>query len=152
MTLLKFNGKDLTNEWTIDSKITIDMDNTVSSEIMRISNLHEKYMRYMYEINKNHDLLTKRYNKLKLDKYYYYQESTHFTKEELDQRGWDYDPYDGKTKPKTKELKDLYFKVDKHLGEIEDDIKELETMKEILGYIMKHFNNYSFVFNHLKGY
>jgi hypothetical protein len=74
---------EILDEWSRDSKVD---ETSVSPELLKISKLHSKYLRFMAE----NSLLAKKrivdYQKMKAIKWDYYNGK--MSKEELDERGW----------------------------------------------------------------
>jgi len=150
MTLLQFNADAILDDWKTDSKVMIDDMNTVKSESLRLQNVHHKYLSYLKDINRTRYQFEKRYALLFKNKSLYYEKDGFYTKEQLDKFGWVYDPFDGLTRPKTKDKLKIYFDADEHLLDLKNDIQELESMYEIVKHILKSFDNFTFFFNNLK--
>lgn len=90
------------------------------------------------------------YAKLFKNKTLYYEYDSVFTKEQLDGFGWKYDPFDGRTRPKTKEKLKMYFDSDEDLLSLQNDMKELDNMYEIIKHILKQYDQFTFFFSNLK--
>ena len=150
MTLLQFNADEILSDWKIDSNITIDANTSVKSESLRVQNAHHKYLTYLKNINRTKYELEKKYAILFKNKTLYYEKDGFYTKEQLDRFGWKYDPFDGLTRPKTKDKLKIYFDADSDLLFLKNDIQELESMYEIVKHILKSFDNFTFFFNNLK--
>ena len=98
-----------------------------------IAKMHSKYL----------DLLT--FNKLKLkkkeaeyslllkDKWLYYNGK--LSQAEMDAKGWEYDPFNGLTKPLKSDM-DFYYNSDKHIIEAKAQIDYLKTVIDTLKEIM----------------
>ena len=146
MKLLTFNSEDITKEWKQDSVVILDRDRTVRSESLRIHNLHHKYLTYLQEINKASHVLEKRYATLTKNKTLYY--SGILTPEEIKAFGWELNPFgDGVSSPKTKERLKVYYDADNDLLDMEMELKELKSMREIVLMILKMFEGSNFFFN-----
>lgn len=128
----------------------IDRDNSVKSESLRIHNEHYKYLKYLKDIKRGKYLLEEAYAKLFKNKTLYYEYDSVFTKEQLDGFGWKYDPFDGRTRPKTKERLKMYFDSDEDLLSLQNDMKELDNMYEIIKHILKQYDQFTFFFSNLK--
>lgn len=148
--ILLFSSDEILEEWKKDSYVMIDRDNSVKSESLRIHNEHYKYLKYLKDIKRGKYLLEEAYAKLFKNKTLYYEYDSVFTKEQLDGFGWKYDPFDGRTRPKTKERLKMYFDSDEDLLSLQNDIKELDNMYEIIKHILKQYDQFTFFFSNLK--
>ncbi len=119
--ILLFSSDEILEEWKKDSYVMIDRDNSVKSESLRIHNEHHKYLKYLKDIKRGKYLLEEAYAKLFKNKTLYYEYDSVFTKEQLDGFGWKYDPFDGRTRPKTKERLKMYFDSDEDYYYDDDD-------------------------------
>lgn len=148
--ILLFSSDEILEEWKKDSYVMIDRDNSVKSESLRIHNEHYKYLKYLKDIKRGKYLLEEAYAKLFKNKTLYYEYDSVFTKEQLDGFGWKYDPFDGRTRPKTKERLKMYFDSDEDLLSLQNDMKELDNMYEIIKHILKQYDQFTFFFSNLK--
>lgn len=148
--ILLFSSDEILEEWKKDSYVMIDRDNSVKSESLRIHNEHHKYLKYLKDIKRGKYLLEEAYAKLFKNKTLYYEYDSVFTKEQLDGFGWKYDPFDGRTRPKTKERLKMYFDSDEDLLSLQNDMKELDNMYEIIKHILKQYDQFTFFFSNLK--
>lgn len=148
--ILLFSSDEILEEWKKDSYVMIDRDNSVKSESLRIHNEHHKYLKYLKDIKRGKYLLEEAYAKLFKNKTLYYEYDSVFTKEQLDGFGWKYDPFDGRTRPKTKEKLKMYFDSDEDLLSLQNDMKELDNMYEIIKHILKQYDQFTFFFSNLK--
>lgn len=148
--ILLFSSDEILEEWKKDSYVMIDRDNSVKSESLRIHNEHYKYLKYLKDIKRGKYLLEEAYAKLFKNKTLYYEYDNVFTKEQLDGFGWKYDPFDGRTRPKTKERLKMYFDSDEDLLSLQNDMKELDNMYEIIKHILKQYDQFTFFFSNLK--
>jgi hypothetical protein len=146
--ILLFTSDEILEEWKKDSYVMIDRDNSVKSESLRIHNEHYKYLKYLKDVKRGKYLLEEAYAKLFKNKTLYYDSV--FTKEQLDGFGWKYDPFDGRTRPKTKEKLKIYFDSDEDLLSVQNDMKELDNMYEIIKHILKQYDQFTFFFSNLK--
>lgn len=116
--------------WKEDSVID---DMNLDLATIKCASYHSKYLELfsMSKIKLKKYLNT--FNILERDKWMYYMGK--MTKEEMDKRGWPYDPYDGLVKPLKSDI-EKYIKTDKDVLEamtIIDYQKTLvETLEEIL--------------------
>lgn len=121
---------DILKMWESDSKIDeVKLDDAS----IKSASLHSKYLE-LYSLaklrlkKKDHELAV-----LKKDKWLYYNGK--MSKEEMDQRGWPYDPFNGLTKPLKSEM-DIYYDTDADVAKckmvIEYQQVIVETLKDIL--------------------
>lgn len=125
------NLDDVLSQWKKDSVID-EMNLDESSR--QSAKLHAKYLE-MYSVTK---LQLKRkeagLHTLLKDKWMWYNGK--MTKEEMDDRGWDYDPLNG-----LKVLKgdmDHFYNSDKDIQQVNQQIEYLKTLVETLGEIMEN--------------
>lgn len=116
--------------WSTDSKIDeVNLDETS----IKSASLHAKYLE-LYSHSKLR--LKKREYELavlKKDKWLYYNGK--MSKEEMDAKGWPYDPFNGLTKPLKSDM-DIYYDTDADIVKlkmiIEYQQNVVETLKDIL--------------------
>jgi hypothetical protein len=117
-------------EWKKDSYIEFNKLD-VSSQLT--PEMHAKYL----ELYTNAKLRLKdaelKQKVLLKDKYLYYEGK--MPKEDIDTRGWSYDPYDGLA-IRTNREKEYYYETDKDIQESEAKIVYLSTIVETLKEIM----------------
>lgn len=117
-------------EWKKDSHIEFNKLD-VSSQLT--PEMHAKYL----ELYTNAKLRLKdaelKQKVLLKDKYLYYEGK--MPKQDMDTRGWSYDPYDGLT-IRTNREKEYYYETDKDIQESEAKIVYLSTIVETLKEIM----------------
>lgn len=122
--------EELLKNWEIDCVIDeVNLDNTS----IACARLHSKYLE-LYSLAK---LALKKKELsmaiLKKDKWLYYNGK--MTKEEMDTRGWNYDPFNGLSKPLKSDM-DLFYTTDSDVvklqGSIEYAITIVETLKDIM--------------------
>jgi hypothetical protein len=117
-------------EWKKDSHIEFNKLD-VSSQLT--PEMHAKYL----ELYTNAKLRLKdaelKQKVLLKDKYLYYEGK--MPKEDIDTRGWSYDPFDGLT-IRTNREKEYYYETDKDIQESEAKIVYLSTIVETLKEIM----------------
>jgi len=111
------------------------IDNTKLDNTSRDTpKLHAKYLQVLAEAK----LMKKRaefsQKKLLKDKWLYYENK--MTKEEIDERGWPYDPFEG-LDIRTKHQRDYYYEADEDIQKSEEKIvyyrTVIETLEEIVG-------------------
>lgn len=124
------NVEDLLKMWSEDSKINdIALDQTT----IQTAILHSKYLE-LYTVaklkykKKDLDLAL-----LKKDKWLYYNGK--MTKDEMDSRGWAYDPFNGMAKPLKSDM-EMYYNTDSDIVETKMQLEYIgsyvDTCKEIL--------------------
>jgi len=116
--------------WKTDS--TIDELN-LDSTTVRGAILHAKYLE-LFSVAK---LQLKRREaelaNLKKDKWLYYNGK--MTKEDMDKRGWPYDPFAGMAKPLKSDM-DMFYESDADLRKVKTQIEYQKTIVETLDEIM----------------
>ncbi len=122
--------EDLLKQWANDSKIS---EHALDETTLRGAMLHSKYLE-LYTIAKLR--LKKKeldYAILKKDKWLYYNGK--MTKDEMDSRGWAYDPFHGMSKPLKGDM-EMYYNTDTDIAECKMGIEYItvyvDTCKEIL--------------------
>ena len=131
--ILKMQGED----------VKID-DLNLDSETVKSAKLHSKYLELFsldkLQLKKNEMEL----EKLRKEKWLYYNGK--MTKEQIDERSWKYDPFDGMTKPLKSDM-DMYYKTDEDLIRVNSKIEYQKTIVETLEEIM---NNIRWRHGHIK--
>jgi len=129
---------DILTMWKKDSVID---EICLDEETLKSSKLHAKYLE-LFSMAKL--VLKKREMELqsmKKDKWLYYNGK--MTKEDMDSRKWEYDPFDGMTKPMKSDM-DMYYSTDDDLVKITAKIDYqktiIETLEEIMGNIRWRHN------------
>ena len=116
--------------WAEDVKID---DLNLDEETVKSAKLHSKYLEIFslakLQLKKNEMEL----DKTRKDKWLYYNGK--MTKEQIDERSWKYDPFDGMSKPLKSDM-DMYYKTDEDIirinGKIEYQKAIVETLEEIM--------------------
>jgi hypothetical protein len=115
---------DILKMWGEDVKID---DLNLDEETVKSAKLHSKYLELFslakLQLKKNEMEL----DKMRKDKWLYYNGK--MTKEQIDERSWKYDPFDGMTKPLKSDM-DMYYKTDEDIIRITGKI--FETLEEIM--------------------
>ena len=126
------NVEEILEMWKEDSKINeIDLDITSTTT----PKLHSKYLE-LYTISKLQlKRLRLKISALKKDKWLYY--TGKMTKEDMDEKGWDYDPYKGGIKPLKGDM-DYYYDADPDIQALVAKIEYQETLVETLEEIMNN--------------
>lgn len=111
-------------EWKADSEIGKNLD----EETLRCARLHRKYLEILSAVKVQ---LKKRKRKLETVKH---EKKLwlhgRMSKDDMDKRGWKYDPFDG-SKPMKSEY-DGYIKVDPDVQDLIDDIETLNICHDTL--------------------
>jgi hypothetical protein len=121
---------ELLQLWEKDSKI--DEVNLDESSVKSAA-LHSKYLE-LYSLAKLQ--LKKRelsMANLRKDKWLYY--NAKMTKEEMDERGWSYDPFHGMSKPLKSDM-DMFYSTDPDIIKLQGQIEYQTTIVEALKDIM----------------
>ena len=124
---------DILTMWKDDSVIE---DNNLDGTTVKCAVLHSKYLE-LYSVaklqlkRKEADLAS-----MKKDKWLYY--TGKMTREEMDERGWAYDPFNGGAKPLKSDLEMYYVRdpdIKKLCGQIDYQKTIVEALDEILATI-----------------
>lgn len=116
----------LLEKWKAEGEITATTINTCMTDQMRL------YASYKAEYKDATHLLRKTENKvnaLKRDKFRYY--SGTMTADEMDAKGWAYDPFNGALKPQTIKAKQEYVDLDPEIQEAEAELSDAKLFKEL---------------------
>ena len=122
--------EELLKTWEVDS--VIDEVNLDSTSIA-CARLHAKYLELysLAKLNLKKKELSMAH--LRKDKWLYYNGK--MTKEEMDSRGWPYDPFSGMSKPLKSDM-ELFYSTDSDImklqGQIEYQTTIVETLKDIM--------------------
>ena len=122
--------EELLKTWEVDS--VIDEVNLDSTSIA-CARLHAKYLELysLAKLNLKKKELSMAH--LRKDKWLYYNGK--MTKEEMDSRGWPYDPFAGMSKPLKSDM-ELFYTTDSDImklqGQIEYQTTIVETLKDIM--------------------
>lgn len=120
----------LLKEWQVDSKIS---EHALDETTLKGAMLHSKYLELYTHAKlrlkkKELDLAI-----LKKDKWLYYNGK--MTKDEMDTRGWPYDPFNGMNKPLKGDM-EMYYNTDRDISECKMACEYIgvyvDTCKEIL--------------------
>jgi len=121
-------------EWKEDSQISphqLDETSRVTPA------LHSKYLEYLSLTKLRLKKSEFKQKELLKDKYLYYEGK--MSREEIESRGWAYDPYDG-LNATTKNFKEYYYDSDKEIQDSEMRIQYLKTTVETLTEIVSKLN------------
>lgn len=126
--------EDILEEWDRDSRID---DNKLDIESVNTARLHAKYLQILSGVKVAIQNRKLKLEKLKHDKKVWMQ--GRMTKDELDRRGWKYDPFDGASKPMKGEM-EAYVKTDPDVQKHIDEIERLQICQDALLDIMNNVN------------
>jgi hypothetical protein len=121
---------EILNEWEEDSAID---DKNLDGTTVKCAMLHAKYLK-LFSVaklrlkKKDADL-----SEMRKDKWLYF--SGKMTKEEMDARGWKYDPFDGMIKPLKSDI-DMYCENDPEIRKLKAQIDYTKTIIEALDEIL----------------
>ena len=127
---------DLNNILVMWKKDAVIDDICLDEETIKSSKLHAKYL----ELFSMAKLMLKKkemeHGSTKKDKWLYYNGK--MSKDDMDNRAWKYDPFDGMSKPMKSDM-DMYYSTDEDLVRIkaQTDYQKaiIETLEEIMGNI-----------------
>lgn len=126
------NVEQILEMWKNDSAINeIDLDITS----VETPKLHSKYLELHTVSKLQLKRLRLKISELKKEKWLYY--TGKMTKEDMDERGWDYDPFNGGTKPLKGDM-DYYYDADADIQALVAKIEYQETLVETLDEIMNN--------------
>ncbi len=129
---MKITLEGILDQWKIDC--VIDEMNLDSASI-ETAKLHAKYLELLSYTKLNLRKLDNEFKILLRDKWMYYEGK--LTKEEMDERKWDYDPFKGMSKP-LKSNMDYYYDADEHVQLIQSKIEYHKTVKDTLEEIINN--------------
>lgn len=132
---------DILESWKKDSVID---DSALDEDTVKTSKLHAKYLE-IYSLSKL-QLKKKEFDleKIKKDKWLYY--TGKMTKSDMDDRGWDYDPFQGMTKPLKSEMS-MYYETDEDLVKVK---AQIDYQKSIIDSLEEIMNNIRWRHSHIK--
>ena len=136
----------ITSEWNKDCRLN---PNSMIDETVRAFNHRCKYLIYKANVMEKLEAYKRDLKLLNVDIYKYYTVGGVMTKDELDHKGWSYDPYNGLRAPKTKENKELFIKANKTLMDLEEKIQNCRNMISILSDIIDMIKTQSFMFSNI---
>ena len=116
--------------WEADSVIDeINLDETS----IKSAKLHAKYLQLLSIAKLRLKKKEMEFDAVKKDKWLYFEGK--MTKDQMDERGWKYDPFDGGTKPMKSNM-DYYYKSDSDLTRLQSQIDYQKTLIDTLIDIM----------------
>tara|TARA_R100000278_G_C5458738_1_gene160084 strand:+ start:723 stop:1145 length:423 start_codon:yes stop_codon:yes gene_type:complete len=127
--------------WKKDSQID---DLALDDETKKTSKLHAKYLELVNITRLQLAKLDSDLDTLKKDKWLYY--TGKMTKQDMDDRGWAYDPFAGGTKPLKSEL-EYYYESDADMIKIK---QKIEYQKSIANTLEEIMNNLRWRHTHIK--
>ena len=132
---------DLMKMWEVDCEID---DLALDDETKKTSKLHAKYLELVNVNRLQRAKLDSDLDTLKKDKWLYY--TGKMTKQDMDSRGWAYDPFNGGIKPLKSELS-FYYDSDEDIVKVKQKIEYQKTIGNLLEEIM---NNLRWRHTHVK--
>ena len=124
--------EDLLLEWKKDSEIN---KSKLDDESIKTAMLHAKYLEIHSAIKIRYNKLRARLKDLEFEKRRWLKGT--MTKEEMDDRDWDYDPWKGMSKPMKSEMDDHLF-ADSDVKKVVERLKDTEVLLETLESIMQN--------------
>ena len=132
---------DIMKMWEVDCEIdALALDD----ETKKTSKLHAKYLELVNVNRLQRAKLDSDLDTLKKDKWLYY--TGKMTKQDMDSRGWAYDPFNGGIKPLKSELS-FYYDSDEDIIKVKQKIEYQKTIGNLLEEIM---NNLRWRHTHVK--
>ena len=132
---------DIMKMWEVDCEID---DLALDDETKKTSKLHAKYLELVNVNRLQRAKLDSDLDTLKKDKWLYY--TGKMTKQDMDSRGWAYDPFNGGIKPLKSELS-FYYDSDEDIIKVKQKIEYQKTIGNLLEEIM---NNLRWRHTHVK--
>jgi len=132
---------DIMKMWERDCEID---DLPLDDETKKTSKLHAKYLELVNVNRLQRAKLDSDLDTLKKDKWLYY--TGKMTKQDMDMRGWGYDPFNGGIKPLKSELS-FYYDSDEDIVKVKQKIEYQKTIGNLLEEIM---NNLRWRHTHVK--
>jgi len=124
--------EDLLLEWKKDSEIN---KSKLDDESIKTAMLHAKYLEIHSAVKIRYNKLRARLKDLEFEKRRWLKGT--MTKEEMDDRDWDYDPWKGMSKPMKSEMDDHLF-ADGDVKKVVERLKDTEVLLETLESIMQN--------------
>jgi len=132
---------DIMKMWERDCEID---DLALDDETKKTSKLHAKYLELVNVNRLQRAKLDSDLDTLKKDKWLYY--TGKMTKQDMDMRGWGYDPFNGGIKPLKSELS-FYYDSDEDIVKVKQKIEYQKVVGNLLEEIM---NNLRWRHTHVK--
>jgi hypothetical protein len=129
---LVHNIEKLLDEWERDSEIS---EYELDRASIDSSKLHAKYLELFMIARLNLRRAEAEYSALRKLKWLYY--TGKMTKKEMDDRGWDYDPFSGTSKPMKSDLQ-MYIEEDNEMKDLSMRIEYLKTIYDCLNEIIQN--------------
>lgn len=124
------DAEKLLQEWEADAVIS---EYELDKASVDSGTLHAKYLELYTLARLNLKKAEAKYSELRKVKWIYYMGK--MSKEEMDKRGWDYDPFDGATKPLKSDL-EMYINEDSELKNLDMIVEYKRTIFECLSEIL----------------
>ena len=100
---------------------------------IRFARIHSKYLNLLTESKLIGKRLTSKFDVLKRDKWMYYHGK--MTREQIDSRGWKYDPFEGASKPLKSDM-NMFIDTDLDVQRLSEQIEYQKTITEAIEEIM----------------
>lgn len=126
------NLEEILAEWKTDAQIEFNKLDVSSNETPK---LHAKYLELLTDAKLKLKDAEFKQKSLLLDKKLYYEGK--MSQDDMDRRGWQYDPYDGLS-VKTNKDREYYYETDADIQKSEAKIVYLETSIDTLKEILEH--------------
>ena len=124
--------EQILEEWKKDCQIdNMELD-TSSRETPK---LHAKYVELLSMSKLQKHRKEMEFKKLLKDKFMWYNGK--MDKQTIDEKGWDYDPFDGLTKPLKSDM-DYFYEADPQIQTLQSQIEYWKTMIETLSDIVSN--------------
>ena len=124
--------EELLLEWKKDSEVK---KSKLDDESIKTAMLHAKYLEVHSAVKVRYNKLRARLKDLEFEKRRWLKGT--MTKEEMDDRDWDYDPWKGMSKPMKSEMDDHLF-ADSDVKKVVEKLKDTEVLLETLESIMQN--------------
>ena len=121
-------------EWKKDAVID---RSKLAEESINTYRLHSKYTEMLAAVKRDLTRLRERLKKLKHDKKEWY--GGKMSKADMDDREWDYDPLNGRSKPLKGEMQS-WVDVDKEVSDLTIEIKDMEDLSDVLVDVINNLN------------
>lgn len=126
------NIEEILEMWKRDSDID---EMNLDSSSKNAAKLHAKYLELLTITKLQSKKAESNFKVLLKDKWLYYNGK--MSKQEIDLKGWDYDPFNGLVKPLKGEM-DYYYNSDKDIIKANDHIEYLKTIIDTLQEILEN--------------
>ena len=126
--------EEILREWDADSPISKEH---LDDESARIPKLHSKYLQILSGVRVGLNKRRQKMERLKLAKKEWM--AGRMTKEEIERRGWEYDPFKGASKPMKSEFNE-WISADDDVQVLQAEIDSYRLLEDTLLDIMNNIN------------